>query len=80
MITRKRTFRLSLISFLNMVQSETLDNLEATFSSKDGVVHGRLEVPEVTWYKRPGLQKLYAMMPILLLVGDIVYRSYVRNR
>ncbi|KAI9731693.1 MAG: hypothetical protein M1834_004482 [Cirrosporium novae-zelandiae] len=26
-----------------------------------------LEIPEVTWYKHPGLRKLYLMMPILFL-------------
>lgn len=30
--------------------------------------HGQgLEVPEVTWWKDPGLRKLYIMMPILFL-------------
>ena len=29
--------------------------------------HGSLKVPEVTWYKHPGLRKLYVMMPILFL-------------
>lgn len=26
-----------------------------------------LKVPEVTWYKRPGLRRLYLMMPVLFL-------------
>ena len=26
-----------------------------------------LEVPEVTWYKDPGLRKLYALLPICFL-------------
>jgi hypothetical protein len=30
-----------------------------------------LEVPVVTWWKHPGLRKLYAMMPILLLGATI---------
>ena len=29
--------------------------------------HMALDVPEVTWYKDPGLRKLYAMMPIFML-------------
>lgn len=31
----------------------------------------RLEVPEVTWYKDPGLRKLYLMIPILFLGATI---------
>jgi len=31
----------------------------------------QLEVPVVTWYKDPGLRKLYLMMPILLLGSTI---------
>jgi hypothetical protein len=30
-----------------------------------------LEVPEVTWYKDPGLRKLYAMIPVLFLGATI---------
>jgi hypothetical protein len=30
-----------------------------------------LHVPEVTWYKHPGLRKLYLMMPILFLGSTI---------
>ncbi|TLS25516.1 hypothetical protein PpBr36_06871 [Pyricularia pennisetigena] len=34
--------------------------------------HGQgLEVPEVTWYKEPGLRRLYALMPILMLGSTI---------
>ena len=34
----------------------------------DGRQHtGALEIPSVTWYKDPGLRKLYIMMPILFL-------------
>lgn len=29
--------------------------------------HVELHVPDVTWYKQPGLRKLYAMMPIFFL-------------
>jgi hypothetical protein len=29
--------------------------------------HTALGVPNVTWYRHPGLRKLYAMMPILFL-------------
>lgn len=32
---------------------------------------GQIDVPEVTWYKDPGLRKLYLMMPILLLGSTI---------
>lgn len=31
----------------------------------------QIDVPEVTWYKDPGLRKLYLMMPILLLGSTI---------
>lgn len=29
--------------------------------------HARVGFPEVTWWKHPGLRKLYIMMPILFL-------------
>lgn len=35
------------------------------------VVVDGLEVPEVTWYREPGLRRLYAMMPILFLGATI---------
>ena len=31
----------------------------------------QIEVPEVTWYKDPGLRKLYLMMPLLFLGATI---------
>lgn len=32
---------------------------------------GQIDVPKVTWYRDPGLRKLYLMMPILLLGSTI---------
>jgi hypothetical protein len=29
--------------------------------------HVKLEIPKITWYKEPGLRKLYMMMPIFFL-------------
>ncbi|OAG07860.1 general substrate transporter [Paraphaeosphaeria sporulosa] len=40
-------------------------------SPHDPAQTGRLEVPEVTWYKEPGLRKLYLMIPILFLGATI---------
>lgn len=34
--------------------------------NNDAGIEG-LKVPEVTWYKRPGLRRLYLMMPVLFL-------------
>lgn len=31
----------------------------------------QIEVPRVTWYKHPGLRKLYMMMPILFLGATV---------
>lgn len=31
----------------------------------------QLDVPRVTWYKHPGLRKLYLMMPILFLGATV---------
>jgi len=41
-------------------------------SRKDGELdydesHVKLEIPQVTWYKDPGLRKLYCLMPIFML-------------
>ena len=33
----------------------------------DSEVQHRIDVPRTTWYKDPGLRKLYILMPILFL-------------
>jgi hypothetical protein len=44
----------------------TFDNPEKMSAERD-----RLDVPDVTWYKDPGLRKLYLLMPILFLGATI---------
>jgi len=46
--------------------------LAGTSFPKDGEMdyddsHVKLDVPQVTWYKDPGLRKLYCLMPIFML-------------
>jgi hypothetical protein len=45
---------------------------DARRASRQSVYGERqIDVPKVTWYKDPGLRKLYLMMPILLLGSTI---------
>jgi len=37
--------------------------------------HAALDIPNVTWYRHPGLRKLYSMMPILFL-GFVLQKPY----
>ena len=44
------------------------ENLEKAPGSNDVV---RLEAPEVTWWRHPGLIRLYSMLPILFVASTI---------
>ncbi|KAH8589302.1 general substrate transporter [Bisporella sp. PMI_857] len=44
---------------------------EATSDDYTHELQGGLHVPEVTWWRHPGLRKLYIMMPILFLGSTI---------
>jgi MFS family permease len=45
---------------------EDSDGLAYSYEHVDG-----LDVPTVTWWKDPGLRKLYVMMPVLFLGSTI---------
>ena len=47
-----------------------VDEGTATHAEFSRMLHVPLELPRVTWWKHPGLRKLYLMMPILFLGMD----------
>jgi hypothetical protein len=48
------------------VEPSTFDHPEKRPQARD-----HLDVPDVTWYKAPGLRKLYLLMPVLFLGATI---------
>ncbi|RDW57480.1 MFS transporter-7 [Coleophoma cylindrospora] len=54
-----------------MKTTDTGDSKIHGTSVHSTVVVAGLEVPVVTWYKHPGLRKLYLMMPILMLCATV---------
>lgn len=57
---------------LNEKMDDKAFTIEKTRSSDDKAEHqAQLEVPEVIWWKSPGLRHLYLMMPILFLGSTV---------
>jgi hypothetical protein len=50
-----------------MNNDEKSAGIQHTSLAMSSVAHLDLVVPEVTWWKNPGLRKLYVMMPIFFL-------------